>query len=264
LKQKGDGATWNGYDEGNSIIYNFTTFFSKNLEGYTRAIEAQTGSIMASYSAINGVGNAMNGGLLMGKLKNEMEFDGFVISDYSEVGKTQNQGLPTTWIKFPNTYQATCMLVSGGIDMMMLPGYDKSSLNQYFNDLKKCVQDKTVSQQRIDDAVVRILSVKFSMGLISKNLDDIKNRNQQKLKILHTKITGSPTADVLRAAQESLVLLKNNQSFIPLAPQIKNLVLIGDSDYVKQQVVYQNFNNQGAQNGGWTVTWQGQMGNQYW
>jgi beta-glucosidase len=84
----GDGTTWNGYDEGNAIVYNFTSFYRKNLKGYEAAINSNTGSIMASYSAINGIGMAMNGGLLTGKLKNELGFDGFIISDYSEVGKT--------------------------------------------------------------------------------------------------------------------------------------------------------------------------------
>lgn len=84
----GDGTTWNGYDEGNTIVYNFTTFYEKNIKGYIGAIAANTGSIMASYSAINGIGIAMNAGLLIGKLKNELGFDGFIISDYSEVAKT--------------------------------------------------------------------------------------------------------------------------------------------------------------------------------
>ncbi len=131
----GDGATWNGYDEGCDLVFNYTTFYRKNLAGYLSAIEAQTGTVMSSYSAINGVGMVINSALLIGKLKDELGFDGFVISDYGEVQKVRGQGLPTDWIKFDSDYKSTCMIIAAGVDMMMLPGYDPPSLDQYLLNL---------------------------------------------------------------------------------------------------------------------------------
>lgn len=84
----GDGVTINGNDEGRAVVYNFTSFLQKNSQGYKGGIEANTGTIMASYSAINNIGNAISSEYLTGYLKNEKEFDGFVISDYAEIQKT--------------------------------------------------------------------------------------------------------------------------------------------------------------------------------
>lgn len=60
----GDGATYNGYDEGDARVYNFTTFIDRNIQGYIGAIEADTGNVMASYSAINGVPMSINPGMI--------------------------------------------------------------------------------------------------------------------------------------------------------------------------------------------------------
>lgn len=83
----GDGATLNGTDEGNARVYEFDTFYENNIQGYRGAIASQTGTIMSSYSAINGIPMSLNGMLLMGKLKVDEEFDGFITSDYEIIQK---------------------------------------------------------------------------------------------------------------------------------------------------------------------------------
>ena len=83
----GDGATWGGYDEGDDRIYNFTSFYEKNIQGYKSAIAAETGTIMCSYSAMNGIPMSINPGVLTSMLKDKEGFDGFIISDYDEIGK---------------------------------------------------------------------------------------------------------------------------------------------------------------------------------
>lgn len=92
----GDGATYEGRDEGNDKVYNFTSFLEHNIEGYRGGIEAQTGTIMCSYSAVNSIPMAINGDLLQGILKEREGFGGFVISDYNERDKVANQGQPTS------------------------------------------------------------------------------------------------------------------------------------------------------------------------
>ena len=78
----GDGATYQGNDEGNARVYDFKTFYENNIQGYRGAIESNTGTIMASYSAINGIPMSLNAAILTGKLKYEEHFDGFITSDY--------------------------------------------------------------------------------------------------------------------------------------------------------------------------------------
>lgn len=75
---------------------------------------------MCSYSAMNGVPDSINANLLIGKLKNEEGFDGFIISDYNEIEKDASQGLPTSIIEMSYA-NSVCMIVNAGVDMMMIP-----------------------------------------------------------------------------------------------------------------------------------------------
>jgi beta-glucosidase len=95
----GDGATFNGNDEGNTHVNNFTAFYRHNVQGYLGGLAADTGTIMCSYSAINGIPMSMNAHPLTGILKDKMKFDGFVISDYTQIQKSAEQGLPTSYLK---------------------------------------------------------------------------------------------------------------------------------------------------------------------
>lgn len=78
----GDGATLYGANEGNSRVYNFTTFINRNTQGYVGAIASNIGNVMASYSGINEVRNSLNSYYLQGLLREDLGFNGFVISDY--------------------------------------------------------------------------------------------------------------------------------------------------------------------------------------
>ena len=126
----GDGATYQGQDEGNARVYNFQAFYDNNIQGYRGAIESNTGTIMSSYSAINGIPMSLNSALLMGKLKTDEQFDGFITSDYEIIQKISTQGLPTSWIKMSD-YQAVCMIVNAGLDQIMLPGYIEGAIDHY-------------------------------------------------------------------------------------------------------------------------------------
>lgn len=80
----GDGATLFGADEGNARVHNFKSFLNHNIQGYKGAISSEVGTVMCSYSAINGVPMAING-WIGPILRNKLNFDGFVISDYDEM-----------------------------------------------------------------------------------------------------------------------------------------------------------------------------------
>lgn len=90
-----DGATFYGADEGNAKVGSYKSFIHHNIQGYNSSIEAGIGSVMASYSAINFVPLA-SGTYLNSILKGDLSFDGFVISDYSEIEKLSAQYLPTS------------------------------------------------------------------------------------------------------------------------------------------------------------------------
>lgn len=83
----GDGATYEGHDEGNDRVYNFTSFYESNIQGYRGAIKADTGTVMSSYSAVNDNPMVINGKALNGFLKEKEGFTGFIISDYDEIAK---------------------------------------------------------------------------------------------------------------------------------------------------------------------------------
>jgi beta-glucosidase-like glycosyl hydrolase len=83
----GDGATVSGVDEGIARVYDYETFYQKNIQGYRGAIASQTGTIMVSYSSVLGLPMAINGPMLNHRLKQLENYDGFLISDYDELGK---------------------------------------------------------------------------------------------------------------------------------------------------------------------------------
>ncbi|KAL4441671.1 hypothetical protein ABPG74_021603 [Tetrahymena malaccensis] len=263
----GDGATYEGRDEGNDKVYNFTAFLEHNIQGYRGGIEAQTGTIMCSYSAINSIPMAINADLLQNVLKEKEGFSGFIISDYNERSKVASQGQPTSNIKM-SEYESTCLIVNAGMDMMMMGG----GAEDYISDLKKCVENGEVAMDRIDDAVKRILAVKMAMGIVQIVNNTSVDTDTQKLKQQQPVDPQFVAQSALKAAKESLVLLKNDNNLLPInLSQIEYVILIGERDIqerenyqVADEYVVQDTNNIGAQNGGWSVRWQGYEGNEFW
>ena len=81
----GDGATFYGANEGDTRVYNMTTFVSRNTQGYVGAINSNIGNVMASYSGTNDIRNSINSYYLQSLLREDLGFDGFVISNYDEL-----------------------------------------------------------------------------------------------------------------------------------------------------------------------------------
>lgn len=221
----GDGGTWNGIDQGNTIA-DETTIRLLHLKGYIAAINAGVKSIMISYNSING--QKMHGSKywITDVLKNELGFKGFVVSDWK--GIDQLSGDYKTNIK---------LAVNAGIDMVMVP-YQYKIFIQY---LKELVNENQISIERIDDAVRRILMVKFELELFEKPYTD---------RSLIASVGSASHREVARqCVRESLVLLKNENDFLPLSKNVSRIHIAGKSAI-----------DIGNQCGGWTISWQGSSG----
>lgn len=270
----GDGATWNGVDEGNDHINDFNRFININSTGYQAAINNNAGSIMVSYSGINDQPMSTNKLFLTDLLKqgelNGKPFTGFLVSDYGAIDKVANQGLPTTHTKMPYP-EALTEAINSGIDMIMLSSTaaDEKNLPHFLTIFKQQVTSGAIPMQRINDAVTRILAVKYAMGLIKDNNSPSYSSTTTTAQYYsHTQKVNLTT----NAAEQSLVLLKNNQQLLPVNKnKIKYVILVGESLVSVRQddgshinTLFTNYNNIGIQNGGWTVSWQGIEGNDFW
>lgn len=197
------------------------------LPPFTSAVKAGARTLMINSAEINGVPGHVNKHLMTDVLKGEMAFDGFIVSDWNDIKK-----LETQWRIAANEKEATKLAVMAGIDMSMVP------LSYSFSDhLIELVNEGSVPMSRIDDAVRRILRVKFELGLFENAMPDPSLRAY----------FGKPEyAEVaLQAARSSVVLLKNEKNALPLAKNAKVLVTGPTADSLI------------SLNNGWTYVWQG-------
>lgn len=231
----GDGGTVRGIDENNTVT-DKNGLFGIHMPGYYNAVNKGVATVMVSYSALNGLRMHANKELVTGFLKNKLKFRGFVISDWQGIDRITNP---------PHlNYSASLYAgISAGIDMIMVP----YNYTEFIDEINSQIKKKLIPMSRIDDAVKRILRVKFTMGLFEEPLADLSFANQLGSKE-HRELARE-------AVRKSLVLLKNgkNKGDKPLLPLPKEtgkiLVAGGHAD------------NLGYQCGGWTITWQGLNGN---
>jgi len=192
-------------------------------------VNAGVGSIMPSYSSWNGVKCLANKYLLTDILKGELKFEGFVISDYRAIDQLD-----------PDYKTAVGIAVNAGMDMAMTPAKYK----EFFQYLNELVEEGIVPMSRIDDAVTRILRVKFALGLMDKERSHLADRT------LHEKFGSDEHRAVARdAVRQSLVLLKNENNTLPISNETKRIHVAGSGA-----------DNLGKQCGGWTIDWQGKEG----
>ncbi|CAI9760913.1 unnamed protein product [Fraxinus pennsylvanica] len=230
----GDGGTTEGINENNTVI-NRHGLLSIHMPGYYNTIIKGVSTVMVSYSSWNGVKMHANHELVTGFLKNTLRFRGFVISDWEGLDR----------ITSPPHANYTYSILAGvnaGIDMLMIP----YNYTEFIDGLTFLVKNNFIPMSRIDDAVKRILRVKFIMGLFENPLADYSM----------AKYLGSQEHRELarEAVRKSLVLLKNGKSsdkeLIPLSKKAPKILVAGT-----------HADNIGNQCGGWTIQWQGQTGN---
>ena len=163
----GDGSTHYGANEGSAIVHNFKNYVSHNSKGYKGAITSEVGSVMVSYSAINYVPNSYNSAFLLGLLRNGMSFGGFTISDYDGVYKTEDEFLPRTFMNVSD--RGYPLMVNAGVDMIMISA-EKSFLDNrleaFIKAAKKTITRDLLFEDRLTEAVTRIIQVKMAMGLV--------------------------------------------------------------------------------------------------
>ncbi|HLD17720.1 MAG TPA: glycoside hydrolase family 3 protein [Patescibacteria group bacterium] len=213
-------------DQG-AITIDEATLRSVHLPPFARAVRAGVGSIMVGHATWNGVELVANHTLLTDVLKGELGFDGFVVSDWYGVYEIPG-----------DKYHALVTAINAGVDMVMLP-YDYRLFTQ---DMRRAVEQGDLSRERLDDAVRRILRVKFAAGLFEKRAVPTFDRKA---------FGSSEHREVAReAVRKSLVLLKNEQHALPISKTTAHIVVAGGSA-----------DNLGRQSGGWTVEWQGIDGN---
>jgi beta-glucosidase len=182
---------------------------------------------------------------------------GFLISDYDAIGKVASQGLPTTGVKM-ELKQAYLMSLSAGMDMFMQSPHDDYEVYRYFGFVKELISEGLLRESRINDMVRRILAVKLAMQLVVvpdaiATKYNYKNPTQQQET---SGVSNDEYADALKAAQESLVLLKNTNDVVPLKKaNLKYIILVGEKGLLVdgKWTNLLGYDNIGMQNGGWSV-----------
>lgn len=231
----GDGGTVNGTNENNTIVSQHD-LYSIHMPAYYDSIIKGVATVMASYSSLNGVKMHANRDMLTGFLKDTLKFKGFVISDWQGIDRI-------TYPAHANYTYSVQTSILAGVDMVMVP-YDYP---EFINELTNLVKKEVIPMSRINDAVKRILRVKFSLGLFENPLADLS---------LADKLGCKEHRELAReAVRKSLVLLKNGKSapagpLLPLAKKVPKILVAGS-----------HADNLGFQCGGWTIEWQGRDGN---
>ncbi len=216
----GDGGTFDGVDQGDTRVSE-SELIRLHAQGYVGAIDAGVMTVMASYSSWQGQKMHGNRQLLTDVLKGRMGFEGFVIGDWdghAQVPGCQSDRCPAA--------------INAGVDMFMAPNNWKG----LFDNTLAEARSGEIPAARLDDAVRRILRVKFRLGLFES-----ARPYEGRMELLN-----SPAARALarEAVRRSLVLLKNN-GVLPIRPSARVLVTGSGAESIPMQC------------GGWCVTWQG-------
>lgn len=213
----GDGSTDFGVEGGNATT-GMDEVEQRLLPPYRDAVKEGVGSVMASFNSLNGMPMHAHKALITDTLKTNMNFDGIVVTDwkgYTRFGHNE--------------------VINAGVDMVMAVEGDFEAFQE---GLKNGVFNGSVSMDRINDAVRRILRQKFRLDLFKHPFPD---------STLISKIGIPSHRDKARqAVRESLVLLKNEKKVLPVDKNTKKIVVVGE-----------HANNSGLQSGGWSMAWQG-------
>lgn len=216
-----DGGTTDGRDQGDAAISE-QALVATHAQGYPPAIDAGALTVMASFSSWNGVKHHGNRSLLTDVLKQRMGFAGLVVGDWNGHGQIAG----CTPINCPAA-------INAGLDLFMAP----DSWKGLFDSTLAAAQAGAIPLARIDDAVRRILRVKFKLGLMG---DTPVSRGEP------GRLGAPQHLELAReAVARSLVLLKNDGAVLPIRPRSRVLIAGSGADDMAMQA------------GGWTISWQG-------
>ena len=204
----------------------------KHFAPYLEMVKAGALSVMVNSAMNNGLPFHANYELLTKWLKEDLNWDGMIVTDWADINNLCTRDHIAATKK-----EAVKIAINAGIDMSMVP-YEVS----FCDYLKELVQEGEVPMSRIDDAVARVLRLKYRLGLFENPYWDIKKYDKFGSKEF--------AAEALQAAEESEVLLKNEGNILPLAKGTK-ILLAGP-----------NANSMRCLNGGWSYSWQGHLADQ--
>lgn len=233
----GEGYTASGVNQGNVEMTDeeFDVLLKSGvLDPYTMAVNEGVRTVMVSYNSVDGVKCHENKHLIHEVLKGELGFTGLVVSDYNAV--QQLSGI---------TYKEQIrQAIDAGVDLFM----EVSTWKDVLKNIKELVEEGSVPMEQIDDAVRRILRVKFEAGLFEEEIGGEKEL------ALRDEVGSEEHREIAReAVRKSLVLLKNDkvgeQTALEALKEASNIRLCGQKAY-----------DLGSQCGGWTISWQGLTG----
>jgi len=226
----GDGATLHGIDQGDMCISE-EELRKIHLPPYKAAVDAGVLTVMVSLSSWNQEKCHGHKFLITDLLKEELGFKGFVVSDWDGIDYLDE-----------DYEEAVVMSVNAGIDMFMVT----EKWKEFIQLVKDNIENGRISMTRIDDAVSRILRVKYKFGMFTKPCPA-----ERKLSLDHSCFGSEEHRKVAReAVRKSLVMLKNDADILPLKKSSRILV------------AGKNANNRGHQCGGFTIAWQGVKDNE--
>ena len=227
----------NGHDR-NEALLPLSYLQSVILPSYAGGIDAGAGTVMVDSGSINGVPATASHYLLTDILRNQMHFQGVVISDYQDV-----QALQTAYHIAANPAEAIAKAVNAGVDMAMYV----TGADQWQSAILQDVHSHAISMARINEAVRRILTLKFQLGLFDQPCVSDPNTPCVDANAANAAVTAG-RAGTLQAAQESMTLLRNQSNTLPLSSSAKVVVTGPSADSMTNQL------------GGWSVSWQGVFG----
>ena len=227
----------NGHDR-NEALLPLNYLQSVILPSYAGGIDAGVGTVMADSGSINGVPATASHYLLTDILRDQMHFQGVVISDYQDV-----QALQTAYHVAANPAEAIAKAVNAGVDMAMYV----INPDQWQSAILQDVNSGAIKMSRINEAVRRILTLKFQLGLFDQPCVSDPNTPCVDANAANAAVTAG-RAGTLSAAQESMTLLRNQNNTLPLSSTAKVVVTGPSADSMTNQL------------GGWSVSWQGVFG----
>ncbi|NLR82320.1 glycoside hydrolase family 3 N-terminal domain-containing protein [Chitinophaga eiseniae] len=210
------GAAIGGRDY-NSVDMSLHSLWETYLPPFYAAQQAGVATFMNSFNDLNGIPASGSSYLQRDILKGKWNFKGFIVSDWGSIGEMVSHG----YVK--DNYEAAAVAIQAGSDMDMESG-------SYIGHLQQLVADKKVDVRLIDDAVRRILTKKFELGLFENPYRFIDAQREQTL--LYTPENLAVAREV---ARKSIVLLKNDQHLLPITPG-KSIGLIGPLVKAKKEL----------------------------
>ncbi len=234
-------------DQGDARL-DLKTLRDIHMAGYPAAIDAGVATVMPSFSSWNGVKCSGSRELLTDILKEELGFKGFVISDYNAIdqlvpaagGAASASNNASGQVTTSDYKKCVEISINAGMDMVMVT----QRYREFIRVLQELVREGKVPESRVDDAVTRILRVKFAMGLMEPHASTAPDPAMQK-----EFGSAAHRAVAREAVRRSLVLLKNDSQTLPLSRKAARIHVTG-----------RGADDLGMQCGGWTIDWQGKTG----